>query len=57
VYFEIKTENGKTFLERMAGNGVLFFQISPGIFRMVTHYGITSEDIDRVLKLLEDELS
>jgi hypothetical protein len=24
---------------------------------MVTHYGITSEDIDRVLKLLEDELS
>ena len=57
VYFEMKTDNGKTFVERMAGNGVLFFQISPGIFRMVTHYGITSEDIDRVLKLLEDELS
>jgi threonine aldolase len=57
VYFEMKTDNGKTFVERMAGNGVLFFQISPGIFRMVTHYGITSEDIDRVLKLLKDELS
>jgi|TARA_B100001964_G_C14196338_1_gene583564 threonine aldolase len=57
VYFEMKTDNGKTFVERMAGNGVLFFQTSPGRFRMVTHYGITSEDIDRVLKLLEDELS
>ena len=57
VYFEMKTDNGKTFVERMAGNGVLFFQISPGRFRMVTHYGITSEDIDKVLKLLKDELS
>ena len=57
VYFEMKTDNGKTFVERMAGNGVLFFQISPGRFRMVTHYGITSEDIDRVLKLLKDEFS
>ena len=57
VYFEMKTNNGKTFVERMAGNGILFFQISPGRFRMVTHYGITSEDIDRVLKLLKDEFS
>ena len=57
VYFEMKTDNGKTFVEKMADNGVLFFQISPGKFRMVTHYGITSEDIDRVLKLLKDELS
>ena len=57
VYFEMKTDNGKTIVERMAGNGVLFFQTSPGRFRMVTHYGITSEDIDKVLKLLKDELS
>ena len=57
VYFEMKTDNGKTIVERMADNGVLFFQTSPGRFRMVTHYGITSEDIDKVLKLLKDELS
>ena len=57
VYFEKKTGNGQALVERMANSGVLFFRISPGRFRMVTHYGITSEDIDRVLKLLEDELS
>ena len=51
VYFEKKTGNGQALVERMANSGVLFFRISPGRFRMVTHYGITSEDIDRVLKL------
>jgi threonine aldolase len=33
-------------------NGVLFFSMSPNKVRLVTHFGITSNDIDETLTRL-----
>jgi hypothetical protein len=37
-------------VEKMKDEGILFFQTSPGRFRLVTHYGITADDISTALQ-------
>jgi threonine aldolase len=37
-------------------NGVLFFSMGPNKVRLVTHFGVTSDDIDEALTRLETEL-
>jgi len=51
VYFSLNSGriSGETFLERLEERGVRTLQTGPGVFRMVTHYGIEEEDIDRAL--------
>ena len=38
--------NSNQLLEGMKKSGVLFFEVSPNQYRLVTHYGITKIDID-----------
>jgi len=57
VYFKLETVNGSEFVKKMAEKGILFFEIGAGKFRLVTHNGITSEDIETVLKSFNEELS
>jgi len=60
VIFELKDINAKVFVEALAKRGVKCLAIGPRKIRMVTHYGITSEDIDYALKAVKaviDDLS
>jgi len=41
----------------MNAKGVLFFEVSPNRYRLVTHYGITKEDIDYTLNTFKKVLS
>jgi len=41
---------------RCAQDGLKFQAIEGGQFRMVTHYGIEREDIDRTLRILTDAI-
>lgn len=56
VYFELDNDsiNGSELVISMAERGVRFFDVSTGRFRMVTHFGITSEDIDQTLSHLKN---
>ncbi|MBE9533380.1 MAG: low-specificity L-threonine aldolase [Proteobacteria bacterium] len=44
-------------LERAATKGVLFLYVGNRRFRMVTHYGLTMEDIDWALKALQEVMA
>lgn len=46
VYFEVKKTTGREndFVKMCAGEGVLFASTGKGVYRLVTHYGITEED-------------
>ncbi|MCS7367885.1 MAG: aminotransferase class I/II-fold pyridoxal phosphate-dependent enzyme [archaeon YNP-WB-062] len=60
VIFELKEISAKVFVEALAKRGVKCGAIGPRKIRMVTHYGITSEDIDYALKAVKaviDDLS
>jgi threonine aldolase len=60
VIFELKEISAKVFVEALAKRGVKCGAIGPRKIRMVTHYGITSEDIDYTLKAVKaviDDLS
>ena len=57
VYFKLDSVIGSEFVKKMAERGILFFEIGEAKFRLVTHYGITSEDIETVLKSFNEELS
>ena len=52
LYFEILSGNisDSQLISAMKEKGVLFFNISPGVFRMVTHNGISVKDIDITIK-------
>ncbi|MBI4336575.1 MAG: aminotransferase class I/II-fold pyridoxal phosphate-dependent enzyme [Chloroflexi bacterium] len=53
VIFEVKDRPAEAFIEALKGRGVLASFPERGKVRMVTHYGITAEDIDGALDLVE----
>jgi len=56
VYFDVKDERitaGKLVGE-LDKRGVKILRVAPSRLRAVTHYGITAEDIDSVLKTLRE---
>lgn len=59
LYFELKSKNinSEKFLNEMTKKGVLFFEVSPNRYRLVTHYGITESDIIYVLEAFQKVLS
>ena len=59
LYFKLKSSsiNSEKLLNEMNANGVLFFEVSPNKYRLVTHYGITKEDIDYTLNTFKKVLS
>tara|TARA_Y100001968_G_scaffold296196_1_gene304220 strand:+ start:946 stop:1983 length:1038 start_codon:yes stop_codon:yes gene_type:complete len=55
IFFELKTDqiSAKEFVEKMLNKGIKFLETSPNRFRLVTHYGITKEDIFKTLREFE----
>ena len=49
--------NDDDFLKKCEEHGVLFFKYISGDFRLVTHYGVTKEDIAYTLNTFEKVLS
>ncbi len=51
IYFNLVTDRltADEFLTRLAKKGIKLLTTGPSRFRMVTHYGISSEDIDATL--------
>ncbi len=59
VYFKLdesKISLSPQLVELMKDKGILFFEVSPNRYRLVTHYGIESEHIEIVLKTLNEIL-
>ena len=58
IYFELNSSNitGTQLVESMSKRGVKFFETSKNRFRMVTHYGITKEDILETLSIFNQIL-
>lgn len=56
IYFGLKSNRitGKQLVSKMENLGLKFFETSPNRFRLVTHYGITSVDIEYTLKKFSD---
>jgi threonine aldolase len=56
VYFDLVREapSAEEFARKLAGRAVKILSVGPNRLRAVTHYGITSEDIDRALAILAD---
>ena len=59
MYFELDSNqiSSQKLLSKMKDLGVLFFEVSPNRYRLVTHYGITEQDIDFTLSAFEKVLS
>ena len=59
MYFELDSNqiSSEQLLSKMKDLGVLFFEVSPNRYRLVTHYGITEKDIDFTLLAFEKVLS
>ena len=59
MYFNLESNkiNSNQLLEGMKKSGVLFFEVSPNQYRLVTHYGITKIDIDFTLSTFKKVLS
>ena len=49
-----KTENIKIYPFEIVQDNVHFFESRPGHFRLVTHYGITRDDIEKTLGVLDN---
>ena len=47
-----QTKNIRVYPFEIALDNIRFFESSPGRFRLVTHYGITREDIEKTLTVL-----
>ena len=57
IVFSLENNNGLTeddFMTRLEEKGVKFLSRGSCQFRMVTHHGITAEDIDLVVEILKD---
>ncbi len=56
IYFDLTSDwiTTEEFLTQLDKRGVRALSTGPSRFRMVTHYGITSGDIDRALIVLEE---
>ena len=59
MYFELKSDtvSSKHLLKEMQNQGILFFEVSPNRYRLVTHYGITESDIIYTLEAFQKVLS
>lgn len=44
------------FLQDARSNGLLLSEFGPGLVRLVTHRGITSEDVDRAVSIIEEKV-
>ena len=55
VYFELESEDitAQEVVEEARQNGILFLNLGPKRFRMVTHYGIDSDDIETTISVLD----
>ncbi len=51
IYFDLAVEqlSPEAFLSKLTEKGIKLLQTGPSRFRMVTHYGISSEDIESIL--------
>jgi threonine aldolase len=58
VFFDVEVSNmtAEAFVARIAEQGVRMLCTGPGRVRAVTHYGITTDDIDQTLKIMRDIL-
>jgi threonine aldolase len=58
LYFTLKSDRitGDLLLKRLGENGVQTFMTGPGVFRLVTHYGIDAGDIDAALAAIRAAL-
>ena len=56
IYFGLNSSKltGSLLVTKMENKGLNFFETSPNRFRMVTHYGITGDDIEKTLLVLGD---
>lgn len=56
VYFDVVREGtgAEALVGKLANRGVKILSVGPMRLRAVTHYGITAQDIDRVISLLSD---
>lgn len=54
VYFDLDSENitAQQVVEKAKQKGILLLNLGPKTFRMVTHYGIESEDIEAAISVL-----
>ena len=59
IYFELKSKtiSSTALLTKMKNSGILFFEVSPNKYRLVTHYGITKSDIKYTLSSFQKVLS
>lgn len=59
IYFELKSKtiSSTELLTKMKNSGILFFEVSPNKYRLVTHYGITESDIKYTLSSFQKVLS
>jgi threonine aldolase len=57
VYFDLERMTSADFEERCRGRGLLADSAGTHRVRLVTHYGITSGDIQAALKICEEALS
>jgi len=58
VYFDLDSENitAQQVVERAKQKGVLLLNLGPKSFRMVTHYGIESDDIETTISALSQTM-
>ena len=57
IYFrldEAKSDLSDQLITIMEERGILFFEVSPNRYRLVTHYGINSDDIEKVLTIFNE---
>ena len=56
IYFGLNSLKltGSQLVSKMENRGIKFFETSPNIFRLVTHYGITKEDVETTLHILTE---
>jgi threonine aldolase len=55
IYFGLNSPKltGSQLVSKMDNRGIKFFEISSNRFRLVTHYGITRDDIEKTLEVLD----
>jgi threonine aldolase len=56
VYFGLNAPKltGSQLVSKMESRGIKFFETNPNNFRLVTHYGITRDDIEKALVTLKN---
>ena len=56
VFFELATDklSASELVNKMSEKNIKFFETSPNRFRLVTHYGITDDDINNTLTYLKE---